>query len=179
MTLLRISSSPWMCTSWTLHITKRIWTCCSIAAMYFMIYCNHWVIEDFLWNEQTLTISLGVTIVPQMTSRIGRESPGSLMVMLSATIHALTVGQNHSSSMCKLINLLEASKWVNSASYRCMETRLVMRRMRGQKKQIVLAVTTPSVLNMMQESRRGLPSYLRPSDRKYEGKPLNSSGFGY
>jgi hypothetical protein len=49
--------------------------------------------EDFLWNEQTLTASLGLTIVPPMTSRIGRESPDSLMVMLSATIHALTVGK--------------------------------------------------------------------------------------
>jgi hypothetical protein len=57
-------------------------------------------------------------------------------------------GKNHSSSMCKLINHPEASKWVNSASYRCMETRLVMRRMRDQKKQIVLAVTTPSVQKM-------------------------------
>jgi len=34
-----------------------------------------------------------LTIVPPMTSRIVQESPGSLMVILSATIHALTVGR--------------------------------------------------------------------------------------
>ena len=84
-------------------------------------------------------------------------------------------GKNHSSSMCKLINHPEASKkgeWVNSASYRCMETRLVMRRMSRSK-----------------ETDRSRSDYSkRPKDdarkdsqdgRKYEGKPFLLDFIGF
>ena len=49
--------------------------------------------EAYLGSGHPPTTSLRVTIVPPMTSRIGRGSPGSLMVTLSTTIHALTVGR--------------------------------------------------------------------------------------
>ena len=52
---------------------------------------NHYF--DVLWSGHPLTTSLRVTIVPPTTSRIGQGSPGSLMVILLATIHALTVGR--------------------------------------------------------------------------------------
>jgi hypothetical protein len=89
-------------------------------------------------------------IVPPMTIRIGQGSPGSLMVILSTTIHALTMGRiivpvcvswsttlkrirkgsgstlHHTRSTRISFSRIRPD-WRVALPYRCIETRLVMR----------------------------------------------------
>jgi hypothetical protein len=126
-------------------------------------------------------------IVPPMTIRIGQGSPGSLMVILSTTIHALTMGRiivpvcvswsttlkrirkgsgstlHHTRSTRISFSRIRPD-WRVALPYRCIETRLVMRWLISQMRhpslvrreysspiiRIVLVVTAPSVLKMMQ-----------------------------
>jgi len=111
-----------------LHITsrRRIGTCNSIITM---IYCmignvrfNRWMIEAYLWCGHPLTTSLRVTIVSPTTSWIGQGSQGSLMAILSATIHALTVGRIIIPVSANWSTTNKNGEWVNSASYKkCKE----------------------------------------------------------